>query len=69
MDAEMEAQIMTEPDNDHPSEKTAPACLWPQCGNHVSPGDPFCREHWYRLPYGHREAVRAALDWIREHAN
>ena len=57
---------MTEPDNDRPGEKTAPACLWPQCGNYVGPGNPFCREHWYRLPRGHRDAVRAALEWVRE---
>ena len=62
MDAEVEAQIMTEP------EKTAPVCLWPQCQNYVGRGDPFCREHWYRLPQGHRDAVRAALEWVRRHA-
>lgn len=49
-------------------DEAAPACLWPQCGNHVSPGDPFCREHWYQLPYGHRDAVRAALEWVRGQA-
>jgi len=64
----MEAQTMTEPDSGHPSEKTAPACAWPECGSYVSPGDLFCREHWFRLPRGHRDAVRAALEWVRAQA-
>lgn len=46
----------------------APACAWPQCGNYVSPGDLCCRDHWYRLPRGHRDAVRAALEWVRGQA-
>jgi len=52
----MEAQTMTEPDSGHPSEKTAPACAWPECGSYV------------RLPRGHRDAVRAALEWVRAQA-
>jgi hypothetical protein len=54
---------MTGPDN-----RTAPACAWPKCGNYVSPGDLFCREDWYRLPRGHRDAVRAAVEWVRVQA-
>jgi hypothetical protein len=34
---------MTEPDSAL-SEKPAPACRWPQCGNYVSPGDAFRKE-------------------------
>ena len=30
--------------------------------------DVFSREHWYRLPRGHRDAVRAALEWVRGQA-
>lgn len=59
---------MSEPDTSRPAEKTAPGRLWPRCGNYVGPGNPFCREHWYRLPQGHREAVRAALEWVRKQA-
>ena len=55
---------MNEPSNSQPSR----ACAWPRCGNYVSPGDLFCREHWYRLPRGHRDAVRAALEWVRGQA-
>ena len=51
------------------SSRLSPACTWPGCGNDVTPGDPFCREHWYRLPYGHRVAVYAALVWVREQAS
>ena len=42
------------------SEPNAPACAWPKCGSYVSPGDLFCREHWFRLPRGHR-VLSAAL--------
>ena len=43
-----------------------PACCSQSlCG---SLRDLFCREHWYRLPQGHRDAVRAALEWVRAHA-
>jgi hypothetical protein len=55
---------MTEPSNS----QLSPACTWPECGNYVSPGDLFCREYWYRLPRGHRDAVRAALEWVRGQA-
>ena len=50
------------------SEPNAPACAWPKCGSYVRPGDLFCRQHWYRLPRGHRDAVRAALEWVRVQA-
>jgi hypothetical protein len=55
---------MTEPRSSQPD----PACAWPNCGSHVSPGDLFCRGHWYRLPRGHRDAVRVALEWVRVQA-
>lgn len=60
---------MSEPSGSRLSADDRPAhlgaCCWPRCGNPTARGNPFCSGHWYSLPPGHRDAVRAALEWVR----